>query len=184
MKNYNLAAKNQYGAVLFISLILLLIITVLAISSIRGTALESRLTANTVENKRLFNATEAGLREGERRIANSLVALDSCGSIPCIKSLATTYDTDFSTAHAYTGLDGTTGMSRNVHWYIRLIQPGATDSQAENVKYGEEGKNLGKKYYEVNSQAYNSAAGVTNASSNCSVDVVCLRSVVARVFTE
>lgn len=187
MSRYHFKARQQRGAALFIALILLLIITALAISSMRESTLEARITANTIESKRLFNSAEAGLREGERRIALSVSPLDSCGSVPCIKGVATTYTTDFSTAHAYSGVDGATAMSRNVHWYIRDTGAGAAESQAIDPTYGaasgsRSGGGVTTRYYEINSQAYNSSASA--AAASCTIDVICLRSVVVRLYTD
>lgn len=65
MRNYN--ARKQQGAVLVIALVMLLVITVLAVSSMHGVTLESRITANRVESQRLQDLADAALREGEFR---------------------------------------------------------------------------------------------------------------------
>lgn len=65
MKNYN--AHKQHGAVLVIALVMLLVITVLAVSSMRGVTLESRITANRVQSQHLQDLADAALREGELR---------------------------------------------------------------------------------------------------------------------
>src|SRR5699024_6128738 len=56
------------GAVLVIALVMLLVITVLAVSSMRGVTLESRITANRVQSQHLQNLADAALREGEMRL--------------------------------------------------------------------------------------------------------------------
>lgn len=56
--------KRQDGATLFIALIILLVVTLLAVSSVREVTLESRMTGIFIEQQRLLNAAEAGLREG------------------------------------------------------------------------------------------------------------------------
>lgn len=65
MKNFK--PKRQQGAVLVIALVMLLVLTVLAVSNMRGVALESRITANRVETERLQSLADAALREGEFR---------------------------------------------------------------------------------------------------------------------
>lgn len=65
MKNFK--SQNQQGAVLVIALVMLLVLTVLAVSNMRGVVLESRITANRVETGRLQNLADAALREGEFR---------------------------------------------------------------------------------------------------------------------
>ncbi|MGN5595841.1 pilus assembly PilX family protein [Stutzerimonas nitrititolerans] len=61
--NYN----RQQGATLLVALVMLLILTVLAVSSMRGVVLESRITGNRAENLRLQTAADAALKEGEFR---------------------------------------------------------------------------------------------------------------------
>ncbi len=65
MKNFK--AQKQQGAVLVIALVMLLVLTVLAVSNMRGVTLESRITANRIETGRLQNLADAALREGEFR---------------------------------------------------------------------------------------------------------------------
>jgi len=50
-----------------VALVMLLIMTVLAVSTMRGVALESRLTGNRSNSVKLQNSAEAGLREAEFR---------------------------------------------------------------------------------------------------------------------
>tara|TARA_R110001592_G_scaffold159582_2_gene391164 strand:- start:4964 stop:5602 length:639 start_codon:yes stop_codon:yes gene_type:complete len=75
--------QQQRGAVLVISLVFLLILTTLAVTNMREVALESRVTGNLVNQKGCFNASEAGLRDGEYRIAGKLTD-DTPGSYPSI----------------------------------------------------------------------------------------------------
>lgn len=58
---------TQQGATLLIAMVMLVVITVLAISGMRGVALESRISTNRAEMARLQNLTDAALREGEFR---------------------------------------------------------------------------------------------------------------------
>ena len=60
--------NNESGAVLLIALVMLLVMTVLAVSTMRGVALESRLTGNRAESVKLQNSAEAALREAEYRL--------------------------------------------------------------------------------------------------------------------
>ena len=59
--------NNEKGAVLLVALVMLLIMTVLAVGTMRGVALESRLTGNRGNSVKLQNSAEAGLREAEFR---------------------------------------------------------------------------------------------------------------------
>ncbi|KRW70580.1 pilus assembly protein PilX [Pseudomonas kunmingensis] len=59
--------KSQSGAVLLVSLVMLLVLTVLAVSSMRGVTLESRITANRAHDMKTQNIADAALREAEFR---------------------------------------------------------------------------------------------------------------------
>ena len=61
MKNIKFKSTNQEGAVLVIALILLVILTMLGISAVESTKLETRMAANTEEYNRTFQLAEAGL---------------------------------------------------------------------------------------------------------------------------
>ena len=58
---------RQQGAVLLIALVVLLVITVLAVTNMRGVVLESRITANRTAMQKLQEQADAALREAEFR---------------------------------------------------------------------------------------------------------------------
>jgi type IV pilus assembly protein PilX len=58
--------RSQRGAILFVALVLLLVMTVLILSSVRGTVIQERMAANLYDRSLAFQATEAALREAER----------------------------------------------------------------------------------------------------------------------
>ncbi|PKM32072.1 MAG: pilus assembly protein PilX [Gammaproteobacteria bacterium HGW-Gammaproteobacteria-12] len=60
-------SHRQNGAVLLVALVMLLVLTLLAVSSMRGVTLETRITANRAQSVQLVNVAEAGLREAEFR---------------------------------------------------------------------------------------------------------------------
>ncbi len=180
--NYSLP-RNQSGAVLFIALIMLLIITVLGIGSMSEVTLESRITGNLLEQKRLLNAAESALREGERRISAS-TNVDQCSdnttTAPCYISNATDLDYSFDRALDYSGLDGNTTLEREARWYVRLIGgpytvggTGASANGASNALASPETAQAGTTfYYEINSQSYQDG----NASDTCTSGTLCLTS--------
>jgi len=63
----SISRNSQRGAVLLVSLVMLLVITVLAVSSMRGVTLESRITANRANDLKSQNIADAALREAEFR---------------------------------------------------------------------------------------------------------------------
>jgi type IV pilus assembly protein PilX len=66
--------QSQRGAVLAVVLILLLVMTLLGLASLRGTLMETRMSANQVDRSLSFQAAEAGLREGEAAATGILVS--------------------------------------------------------------------------------------------------------------
>lgn len=73
---------RERGAILFLALILLLVMTVLILASVRGTALQERMAANLYDRSLAFQAVEAALREAERWVLENppKPAAGSCDS--------------------------------------------------------------------------------------------------------
>ncbi|MDH4458570.1 MAG: PilX N-terminal domain-containing pilus assembly protein [Nevskia sp.] len=59
------APKAQRGVVLLVGLIILVVLSLLAIASIRSTTLEERMTGNSQDQQIAFQVAEAALREAE-----------------------------------------------------------------------------------------------------------------------
>ena len=57
--------SHQRGAALMVVLILLLVMTLLALASLRGTLMEERMSASQFDRSIAFQAAEAALREAE-----------------------------------------------------------------------------------------------------------------------
>ncbi|OWP47554.1 pilus assembly PilX family protein [Pseudomonas nitroreducens] len=162
--------QGQTGASLFIALIIMLLVTVLALSSTREVALESKITANFVEQQRLANGAEAGLRDGEYSMVNRLRPLEptaSCAAAaadtvpaPCLLTLRNnlaTYALLFDSAglsRPYSPKDGTKADSNMpIVWYALPAPGGAESGEAENPEYGNMLIQTGTFRYEVNAKA-------------------------------
>ena len=65
---YCLAPKKQKGMVLILVLSLLLALTILGVSSMTTSTLETRMANNFQDRSAAFQAAEAALREGERLV--------------------------------------------------------------------------------------------------------------------
>lgn len=169
------SCRRQRGAVLFVALVMLLLITLAAVGGMRGMQLEGRMTGNRLEQQRLMSAAESALREGEGRLRKSNRGLDNCtsGTTPCFTAQATSYTTNFSSSNLYSGMDGNTSLLRSARWYLRYIanncKGGAGGSGNSYLSKGQVGCTY---YYEVNSQAYKGTA----SSKACGADALCLRS--------
>jgi type IV pilus assembly protein PilX len=57
--------QRQSGVVMAVSLILLLVITLIAVSSMRGTMLEEKMAGNSLDRNLAFQSTESAIREAE-----------------------------------------------------------------------------------------------------------------------
>lgn len=173
-------SRYQRGATLIVALVFLLIITILAMSSIRRAILEARITGNVIEQKKIFNASESGLREPEYRLALLASAPEQCETgeddeqTPlnsfCIVASDPSYGFDFSDSRNYTGTDGATRLEHATRWYALNVDSGGLEGETENPEYGNMMQGIGTFYYEINSQAGSNQNPTT------------LRSVVARLF--
>lgn len=57
--------SRQQGVALVVVLLLLLVMTLLGLTSLRGTLLQERMSANTADRSRVFQVAETALREAE-----------------------------------------------------------------------------------------------------------------------
>jgi type IV pilus assembly protein PilX len=75
--------KQQRGAVLVVSLLLLLVMTVLALGASQTTRLQERMSASMRDRDLAFESSEAGLRNAERIIDSLPIAPSPCTSGRC-----------------------------------------------------------------------------------------------------
>ncbi|QTS87544.1 pilus assembly protein PilX [Ectopseudomonas khazarica] len=163
--------RNQRGAALFVALIMLLVITLLALSGARESTLEGRITGNLVEQQKLTNNGEGGLRQGERALtAPPKPHEQACNDLYCFLSQEAVYGTDFDSALDYVPVSG--DSTQSVKWYAVTAPSGSTEGQAENPEYGNMMLGIGTFRYEINVESTNS---VTGHSAR-------LRSTTAKVF--
>lgn len=59
-------SSNQHGAVLIVALVMLLLLTMISLTSMRGTALQENMAGNLRESNTSLQAAEAALRSGEQ----------------------------------------------------------------------------------------------------------------------
>ncbi len=59
------SARNQQGAVLAISLLMLLVLTLIGVSGMQGTILQERMASNTRDRNIAFQAAESAMRDAE-----------------------------------------------------------------------------------------------------------------------
>jgi len=177
-------AHKQRGATLLVAIVFLLIITILGISSMRGVALESRITANLKQQKTLMNAAEAGLRIGESSIGTTEApaTAKACTTINCLswtlEELLVTVDanidtpTRFGTGNAANVATVSTGYATKIQWYV--VQLGKLGVASTNDCAA---KGCGVWYYEVNA-----CASTVLCTSDTTTRRVMLRTVIARYY--
>jgi type IV pilus assembly protein PilX len=150
---------SQRGATLFVALIMLLVITLLALSGARETALEGRITGHFVEQQNLLNLSEAALREGEQSLTTgtSPVQNYACAEADsyCLVNITPSYTQDFSTAKSYTPTSGASNQS--MLWYALPADTGDASGQSLNPEYGNMMMGIGTFTYEVNVRARDSS---------------------------
>jgi type IV pilus assembly protein PilX len=71
---------SQNGAVLVVSMLLLLVLTILAIGASQTTRLQERMAGNTRDVDLAFQASEAGLRAAEDFLSNPATSLAPCSN--------------------------------------------------------------------------------------------------------
>lgn len=169
--------RTQTGATLLVAIIMLLIITLLAISSLRGVSLESRITGNLKLQKNLTNAAEAGLRMGEKSIDSwrclsttnkpclsaTLLTPDSNGDYPVLFNNSTYLSTYINTVDA-------SKYEVRVQWYITDLRYLGAPVQDG---CGSAATGCGNHYYEITSCA---------STVLCSDDAVTQRVILRSVF--
>ncbi|MBT8082380.1 MAG: hypothetical protein KJP08_00310 [Gammaproteobacteria bacterium] len=62
--------RSQQGAVLAVTLMILLVVTLLTVSNMRSSILEEKMAGNNSDRNVAFQAAESGLREGEVFLEN------------------------------------------------------------------------------------------------------------------
>lgn len=86
MKNINFNQSNQNGAVLFVGLMMLLIMSLIAVTGMQGATLEVRMAGNSRDSLVALQTAEAALQAGEAFLNNNVINLtefdtDGTGSL-------------------------------------------------------------------------------------------------------
>jgi type IV pilus assembly protein PilX len=161
---------------------MLLIITVLALSSMRGVSLESRITGNLRLQKTLNNAAEAGLRIGEDSI-KKWQCTPAAGNTnkPCMPTPNKIVDGDYPLAFTNANAaninlvttyqyNPVTGNNIEIEWYVTDLR--FLDGQARNT-CALMARDCGRHYYEITACA---------SSVRCSSDVTTQRVILRTVY--
>lgn len=156
--------NKQSGAVLVVSLILLLVMTLLALSAMRSTTLEERMGGNARNQETAFQAAEAVLRAGEASLlvytTEPIASSDGSTDIWVLD----TPDPDSTNSTAWWQ-----EPTRDSAWWISeaVAYPGALDGVASDPMYlleaadfvrdslvlGQQQDETGKVFYRVTARA-------------------------------
>ncbi|MBI5041484.1 MAG: hypothetical protein HZB57_09920 [Gammaproteobacteria bacterium] len=74
-RSYALSLQQQRGAVLLVSLMILLIMTVLGIAGMSSTTMEEKMAANNQQRQQAYQAAETALRDAEAWLTNNVTAI-------------------------------------------------------------------------------------------------------------
>ncbi|MDC9725489.1 MAG: PilX N-terminal domain-containing pilus assembly protein [Gammaproteobacteria bacterium] len=129
--------KQQQGVVLAITLIMLVMVTLLAVSSMRTTIMEERMAGNTQDGNIAFQMAETALRQAESNLQkddDAILILSgeaaTVGLGPCEVALDSILDWDAEGAVSpcdYVGTADDDGVSRPPHYYVEfMFAPSAT----------------------------------------------------------
>lgn len=88
MRAQSASLNTQAGAVLFVSLIMLLVLTVIGVTAMQTTTLEEKMAGNLRDQTLAFQAAEAALREGETWLSNE--PIEPTAKAGCSSSCGTT----------------------------------------------------------------------------------------------
>ncbi len=133
--------RRQRGAVLIISLLILLVMTMIGIVAMDSTTLEEKMAGNTRQRDLAFQAAEAGLRDGETDLVmHSPVGFDtSCTNGLCLVVTSGSTSTtpyweipgDWNNARTYGSATNATALT-NVpapKYLLEKLPPAATPGQ-------------------------------------------------------
>lgn len=87
---HKMGCKKEHGAVLPITLILLLVMTLLGVASINSGLFQQKMSGNMRDKERSFEASEAAIAEAEDWILllpSATIPIASCITQPCVLSV-------------------------------------------------------------------------------------------------
>lgn len=125
--NRESVARRQQGAVLVISLIILLVLTILGIAAMQSTTMEEKMAGNARNRDLAFQSAEAALREGEAYVENLTTTTGFSGA----GGLYSEADPDpdwtstaaWTSARTYGSYGGSViqGVAQQPKYYIKIV---------------------------------------------------------------
>jgi len=122
MFNLPKSLKKQSGAVLAISLIMLLLLTLIGVTAMQTTSLEEKMAGNARDRNLAFQAAESGLREGENFLTQAtLPTFTNAGTGGLYTQSATPPDENADWSAATTVSHAVTGVAAAPEYVIQQI---------------------------------------------------------------
>lgn len=145
--------KNQKGVVLVISLIMLLLLSLLAVSSMNTTIMEEKVTGNYKDKNTAFQAAEAALRAGEAYLNDTATLPAFDGSTPGLYQPTTSGSSrwnlvDWSNAAQVVSYAGLAGVASQPQYIIEELQPIIDSEDSQEV-----GVALENQFYRITARA-------------------------------
>lgn len=168
--------KQQRGATLLVSVIFLLIMTVLALGSIRGVSLQQNMASNMYDRDLAFQSAEAALQAAQAQLVidPEPITMNDCSPTSitvCKTAPSNTFENDNS---GWVNAPAEYGVNENQRigtpqYNIQLLGRGDTGlaygqmNSANNVQYGVNPGVFGEQYYRVTARSSNPATAQERA---------------------
>jgi type IV pilus assembly protein PilX len=139
MNDMHFRARRQQGAALVIGLILLVVLTILAISGVFTSTMELRMVRNTQSQERAFQAAEVAIEDALANPVLSTSAAFSQATTAVPNSPGDEYSYDLQFVGQTPLGTGTTGYSigsafQSYHFQIEATGTGPDDALAEHTQ--------------------------------------------------
>jgi len=139
MNDMHFGARRQQGAALVIGLILLVVLTILAISGVFTSTMELRMVRNTQSQERAFQAAEVAIEDALANPVLSTSAAFSQATTAVPNSPGDEYSYDLQFVGQTPLGTGTTGYSigsafQSYHFQIEATGTGPDDALAEHTQ--------------------------------------------------
>jgi type IV pilus assembly protein PilX len=154
------AFRPQHGATLIIAMILLLVMSLLAVASMRGTLMQERMSANTLDRDLAFQSAEAGLKMGERQAENASTNKTTSTWADCQNPSAGGLYRNIDAKCPTPLWEGPAPGSGGSFWH-----DASTDSGDENIRFSSAGLSLAP-FYIVELISENAPCQIDDPSTN------------------
>jgi len=131
--------KSQQGVALFISLVLLLVLTIIGVSSVQTTSLEVRMSRNEHDTLLAFQAAESALRDAEGQLLGitTTTPFDGTGALYAIADLGTA--NHYENAATWTGANSVSanviaGTAAPPRYMIEYVGPVLREENANQIE--------------------------------------------------